>query len=463
MAGKNQVTLTFAGDTSALERAAARASRTTDKLGKDFDRLGTNLAKQLPKTIFSQLGDAASMALKAIPAQVQAAAAAAGAGIGAVMAPAIGAAISSGVLLGVGGGVLAAGIALVAKNPIVSRAASALKDKLFDKDLVPEKEAISKAEGQVQAAFDRLAKARELGQKKGVESALYDIKIAKKKLADANKGLADAQAFNAKNMSLRDLAAPFAVPVAKALDTFGKSFERMKPGIADLFVTMAPAIDKLAPALATIAERALPGIQKAAEASLPLFDKLAEHAPKIGDALTKMFTLIANGGPGATKFFDHLLTALEVSIINVGIGLNFLSTQYDNMVTNVTRVKDALIKAANAVEGAFKGAWNGIAKAWNNTVGKLSFRVPDWVPGLGGKTFSAPKLPTFHTGGIVSGAMGAETLAVLRAGERVTPAGGGGGQPIVIEFRSNDRAELERIKRMVTVHGGGNVQVAFGR
>ncbi|MGN1299966.1 MAG: hypothetical protein ACI4VC_01275, partial [Clostridia bacterium] len=39
---------------------------------------------------------------------------------------------------------------------------------------------------------------------------------------------------------------------------------------------------------------------------------------------------------------------------------------------------------------------------WNNTVGKISFEVPDWIPGMGGKGFSVPKIPEFATGGIVN-------------------------------------------------------------
>lgn len=74
----------------------------------------------------------------------------------------------------------------------------------------------------------------------------------------------------------------------------------------------------------------------------------------------------------------------------------------------------------------FKTAFRGIASLWNNTVGRISFTVPDWVPGVGGAHFAVPKIPTFHRGGIVPGSLGAETLAVLQAGERVSPAGGGG-------------------------------------
>lgn len=73
----------------------------------------------------------------------------------------------------------------------------------------------------------------------------------------------------------------------------------------------------------------------------------------------------------------------------------------------------------------YKTAFNLIAKLWNNTVGKLQFEVPSWVPGIGGKGFKMPQLPTFHAGGIVPGPPGAEVPVVAMAGERIGAGGRG--------------------------------------
>jgi hypothetical protein len=125
------------------------------------------------------------------------------------------------------------------------------------------------------------------------------------------------------------------------------------------------------------------------------------------------------------------------------------------------RLRAVFMSVAEAISSPFRAAFNMIARTWNNTVGRLSWSVPGWIPGIGGATISAPKLPTFHRGGIVPGTQGAEMLAVLQAGERVTPKGGGGPAVPVIEFRG-DRAILELMKKLVKQHGGGNAQVAFG-
>lgn len=69
-------------------------------------------------------------------------------------------------------------------------------------------------------------------------------------------------------------------------------------------------------------------------------------------------------------------------------------------------------RVTGIISGPFKAAFNAIATLWNNSIGKLSFKAPDWVPGIGGKGFSMPQLPMLAQGGIVSKA----TLAMIGEG-----------------------------------------------
>lgn len=106
-------------------------------------------------------------------------------------------------------------------------------------------------------------------------------------------------------------------------------------------------------------------------------------------------------------------------------------------VVNWFRKLPGLFKAAlgglvNILTWPYRTAFNLIATAWNATVGKLRWTVPGWVPGIGGNTIGAPRLPHFHTGGKVPGVPGSETLAVLQAGETIGSAapGSGGGDMV---------------------------------
>ncbi len=80
---------------------------------------------------------------------------------------------------------------------------------------------------------------------------------------------------------------------------------------------------------------------------------------------------IESGFTGFVKFVSGIPAALD----------KFFSGMFDGLVN------------------AGKSAFDWIADAWNETVGSLSFHIPSWVPGVGGKGFSMPQIPTFATGG----------------------------------------------------------------
>lgn len=127
------------------------------------------------------------------------------------------------------------------------------------------------------------------------------------------------------------------------------------------------------------------------------------------------------------------------------------------------KLKNAFVSVGSAITAPFRAAFNYVSDAWNNTIGRLHWTVPGWVPGVGGNSISAPRLPKFHQGGIVPGGLGAETLAILQAGERVSPAGGGGGMTLTIESGGSrlDDLLVEVLQRAVA-RRGGNVQLVLG-
>lgn len=123
----------------------------------------------------------------------------------------------------------------------------------------------------------------------------------------------------------------------------------------------------------------------------------------------------------------------------------------------------------DAIWQPLKWAFNMVAWAWNNTVGRLSFRIPDWVPGVGGNGFSMPRLPMLASGGDIT----RTGMAIVHKGERIVPAGhaglgasGGGGVITVVIDMSSVPAEIRTwIKKMTRVYGGtskDNVQIAWG-
>jgi len=115
----------------------------------------------------------------------------------------------------------------------------------------------------------------------------------------------------------------------------------------------------------------------------------------------------------------------------------------------------------DVVYGIFKTLFNGIASLWNNTVGKLSFKAPSWVPGIGGKGFEVPNIPMLAEGGIVTG----PTLAMIgeRGPEAVVPLDryrGGGGDIYVTVQGGDPNAVVDALRRYQRQNGSIPIRVA---
>lgn len=116
----------------------------------------------------------------------------------------------------------------------------------------------------------------------------------------------------------------------------------------------------------------------------------------------------------------------------------------------------AFKKVAEFIIAPYRLAFNTIAKLWNNTIGGLSFTIPGWVPGIGGKGFTMPKIPTFHSGGVVPGMFGTVVPILAMGGERISAGGGSsGGRTVVVAGDSLSR-ELFRMIRAEVVAAGGD-------
>jgi hypothetical protein len=118
-------------------------------------------------------------------------------------------------------------------------------------------------------------------------------------------------------------------------------------------------------------------------------------------------------------------------------------------------IGSAFASIGRFISAPFRAAFNLIADAWNNTIGGLNFTVPGWVPGIGGNSFGVPRLPHFHSGGVVPGLPGQAVPILALGGERVGGPGGGDGGTVTVSAGDQLVAELlDLIKDAVRDRGG---------
>jgi hypothetical protein len=180
----------------------------------------------------------------------------------------------------------------------------------------------------------------------------------------------------------------------------------------------------------------------------------------------------------ATAAFNLVMSLNPISLVVIAIvaliaGLVLAYKKFEgfrNIVDSVFSVIQTVVSVSIGVikgyfetlYGFYKGIFNGIASLWNNTIGKLSFKVPSWVPGLGGKGFDVPNIPMLADGGIVTSA----TLAMIgeKGPEAVIPLdrmGQMGGNNVTIHVNGGDpNAVVQALRTYMRQNGSVPIKIS---
>lgn len=181
---------------------------------------------------------------------------------------------------------------------------------------------------------------------------------------------------------------------------------------------------------------------------------------------------VANVGQAVFGWFRRNWPLL-LGVLTGPIGLAVVAIiRYRDRILGAFRAIPGVLRSVfggigRAITGAFRGAINTIISGWN----RLQFTLPSvsvFGQKIGGFTIGTPDIPYLHRGGIVPGPPGADVLAILQAGETVTPAGASG--RAVIEIRSAgtalDDALVQVLAKAIKRRAGGHpnsVQLVLGR
>lgn len=512
MASKNQVTLTFAGDASALQKAAEKASKSTESVGDAAAAAGkqTETAQKSTAdyaTRMGRLGAAAAGMSAAVDdaggtvsalaqlqnrgadrAQAQARALADVEQAGLDAKQAIGDLRQAQVDLNQA--------QLDAKQAGADAAQAMIDQKQAALDVKVAQSAYNQAVKEhgknsveaKQAAID-LSQAQQDLKQAGLdaEQSQVDLKQANEDQAQAQRDAAQA-GRDAKDAQL-DLNDAQRAADPSSLTRLGTEVESVSSAVLGLVGTAnllamannAVSLSSIRSAAATAGARvaqlagaAATGIATAAQWAW----NVAMSANPIGlivlavGALIAVIVLIATKTTWFQTIWKYTWTAIKAAakfvvdwivsgwtwafkMITAGVkawwslftgfwgGVGRLAAKFWDYLSGIPgKVKKVFSRVASAVSAPFKAAFNAVSRAWNNTVGRLSWSVPGWVPGIGGSSISAPHLPTFHTGGIVPGRPGEQVPIMALAGEEVVPRGqAGGGVAITVQGGGGTTAE----------------------
>lgn len=299
------------------------------------------------------------------------------------------------------------------------------------------------------------------GDSKSLEKSFTNVGTGAKKMADD-----------------LDKAGDKAGVAARAIDKTGEAADQSE----GKFMATADVLDGLGAAFglptdaATGMFRAFGDLSGGFAGLQGLLSGGAQKVTEFGKALVsgEIFTKIWTGTQAA---FNAVMSANPAVLIGIGIialgAALVVAYQKSETFRNIVQGAFAVVKGAaegvvnffkdipGVIEGMgnrlvdvitwpYKTAFNGIAKLWNNTVGRLSFSVPDWVPGIGGKGFSMPTLPTFHQGGVVPGNPGQAVPIMAMAGERVITASQQSSGPTIVNLVVDGRTLAQVVASNMT-------------
>jgi hypothetical protein len=382
-----------------------------------------------------------------------------------VLAPVLGATITSGILLALGGGVIGVGVAAALKSYSVKSAFGELKNSVV-----------------------------------GLFGA-SGTGTGKKKTED----------------TFGSFGSYFTGPVRDFVGMLTRLLDNLKPTINELGRVFAPVADEMAHGVIGFLQNALPGIMRAMKAAEPLIKTLADELPGIGDAVGRFFDRMAKGAPDANVFWNDLLNLIPLVIDALGFAIEWFTTLYKILRRGFFEMANLAADWAVAVTSAARIAFGWVpglgpkldtaahkAQEFKNKVNKqldgihdvdvtVKIRVAGMnvmaaaidalhtIRGLKGGKASGGVIGTAASGGarggltlvgehgpeLIDAAPGSQVYSNADSNRMLSQAGGGSGGSIVVPVYLDGieiaRAMAGPMRDFVRNNFSGSVQSAYGR
>lgn len=187
---------------------------------------------------------------------------------------------------------------------------------------------------------------------------------------------------------------------------FGWVSTTLLPGLLNAFNAIAPQIGPLVTNIGTAVMNVATLIGNAIQTILPVIENIvmvlvnvvATVAPPIIAAVSQIFANISNVVTSLQGVFDGLIQFIT------GVFTGNWTQAWEGVKQIFGNAFDALVELCKIPINAVIGVINGAVKGINSILGKVT-TIPDWVPVVGGQSFSMqlPTIPMLAKGGFTDG------------------------------------------------------------
>lgn len=218
------------------------------------------------------------------------------------------------------------------------------------------------------------------------------------------------------------------------LDAFNEILPLAAELISEILPVLAEILETILPPLVEIVSTILPPLIELISALMPIFETVISLLQPILDLFTSLLTPIVNLiSQGVTPLVnsltpliqmiaDRLIPVIKLMTSAISNSLSGALSTATSIMGNLTQVfRNVVDFIKNVFTGNWKAAWQNVKNIFSNIVSGLGsifkapinaiidgingflkglnkIKVPDWVPGVGGKGFNIPTIPRLKVG-----------------------------------------------------------------